>query len=203
MPKQGKTILSYIHKFPRLELEAYVQPLTRTMLRVELDVKTHQSFTWDSKYHGTAEPFWILVHDCDNENILHSEQFILKQSQAGEEHRVSFTVPLHDPMPPHYFIKVISDRWMQAETSLPISFKHLLLPDKFLAPTQLQDMYPRQVRDLKFDEVEQLYRQDGTTEFNPIVTMVFEKLYQSNESMFVGAPTDLLTCAELAIFREL
>ena len=77
------------------------------------------------------------------------------------------------------------------------------MPDKFLAPTQLQDMYPRQVRDLKFDEVEQLYRQDGTTEFNPIVTMVFEKLYQSNESMFIGAPTDLLTCAELAIFREL
>jgi len=41
MPKQGKTILGYIHKFPRLELEAYVQPLTRTMLRVELDIKAH------------------------------------------------------------------------------------------------------------------------------------------------------------------
>jgi hypothetical protein len=33
--------------------------------------------------------------------------------------------------------------------------------------------------------------------------MVFDKLYQSNDSMFIGAPTDLLTCAELAIFREL
>lgn len=67
MPKMGRTIQSYINKFPRVELEAYVQPLTRTMLRIELDLKVHQNFVWDMKYHGTAEPFWILIHDSDNE----------------------------------------------------------------------------------------------------------------------------------------
>lgn len=78
-------------------------------------------------------------------------------------------MPLFEPMPPQYFVKVISDRWLHAETSLPISFKHLLLPEKFTAPTQLQDLYPRLVKDLQFDEVEQLYTgTDGLTEFNPI-----------------------------------
>jgi pre-mRNA-splicing helicase BRR2 len=150
MPKHGRTIQQYIFKFPRLELEAYVQPLTRTMLRIELDLKVHKNFEWDQKYHGTAEPFWVLIHDSDSETILHTEQFMLRESTCHEEHRLSFTVNLHEPMPPQYFVKVISDRWMHAETSLPISFKHLILPDKFPAPTQVLEMYPRKLRDLKF-----------------------------------------------------
>ena len=46
---------------------------------------------------------------------------------------------------------------------------------------------------------------DGLKEFNPIQTQVFSKVYLSDESVFIGAPSgsDLLTCAELAIFREL
>ena len=71
-----------------------------------------------------------------------------------EEHRVSFTVPLHDPLPPQYFVKVLSDRWLQSETCLPVSFKHLLLPEKFVAPTELKDLYPKVVKDLQFKEAE-------------------------------------------------
>lgn len=62
------------------------------------------------------------------------------------------------------------------------------------------------MKDLQFEEVEQLYRDvDGVTEFNPIQTQVFSKVYHSDESVFIGAPSGsgLLTCAELAIFREL
>ena len=72
-------------------------------------------------------------------------------------------------MPPQYFVKVVSDRWLHAETSLPISFKHLLLPEKFTKPTQLHDMYPRLVKDLNFPEIETMYSEvDGLTEFNAI-----------------------------------
>lgn len=109
-------------------------------------------------------------------------------------------------MPPQYFVKVVSDRWLHAETILAIPFKHLLLPEKFTAPTQLQDLYPCLVKDLQFKEVEQLYSDvDGLAEFNPIQTQVYTKVYQSDDSIFLGAPSGsgLLTCAELAIFREL
>ena len=43
----GKTVLNQIHKFPRLELEAYVQPLTRTLVKIEVDLRTHADFVWD------------------------------------------------------------------------------------------------------------------------------------------------------------
>jgi pre-mRNA-splicing helicase BRR2 len=70
----------------------------------------------------------------------------------------------------------------------------------------LQDFYPRLVSDLHFEEVEKLYRDvDGLHEFNPIQTQAFDKLYLSDDSVFLGAPSgsNLLVCAELAMFREL
>lgn len=60
--------------------------------------------------HDYAVLFWILVEDVDGEKILHHEPFLLKQRYADKEHMVSFTVPIKDPLPPNYFIKVISDR---------------------------------------------------------------------------------------------
>lgn len=43
------------------------------------------------------------------------------------------------------------------------------------------------------------------TDFNSIQTQAFNKLYLSDESVFLGAPSGsgLNTCIELAIFREL
>ena len=76
-------------------------------------------------------------------------------------------------MPPQYFIKVVSDRWMHCETQLPISFKHLILPDKFPAPTALESMYPKALKDLDFPEVESMFRMDGIGEFNSIQSQVF------------------------------
>lgn len=64
-----------------------------------------------AQVHDYAVLFWILVEDVDGEKILHHEPFLLKQRYAEKEHVVSFTVPIKDPLPPNYFIKVVSDRW--------------------------------------------------------------------------------------------
>jgi pre-mRNA-splicing helicase BRR2 len=108
-------------------------------------------------------------------------------------------------MAPQYFIKVISDRWLQCETVLPVSFKHLILPERFAPPTELQDMHSKLVKELGFKEAEELYLGENVKEFNGIVTQAFNKLYLSDESVFVGAPagSGIATCAELAIFREI
>lgn len=63
-----------------------------------------------AQVHDYAVLFWILVEDVDGEKILHHEPFLLKQQYAQKEHSVSFTVPIKDPLPPNYFIKVIADR---------------------------------------------------------------------------------------------
>jgi hypothetical protein len=72
----GKTVHRYIHLFPKLELAAQVQPITRSVLRVDLTITP--DFMWDEKVHGFVEPFWIVVEDNDGESILHHEYFILR-----------------------------------------------------------------------------------------------------------------------------
>ena len=67
----GKLLHRLIHSFPKLELAAFVQPLSRSCLVVELTITP--DFQWDPKIHGNGEVFWIIVHDVDCEQILHHE----------------------------------------------------------------------------------------------------------------------------------
>lgn len=49
-------------------------------------------------------------------------------------------VPVFEPLPPLYFVRVVSDRWLGSETVLPVSFRHLVLPEKYPPPTELLDL---------------------------------------------------------------
>jgi replicative superfamily II helicase len=66
-------------------------------------------------------------------------------------------------------------------------------------------MHSKLVKELGFKEAEDMYLSEGTKEFNSIVTQAFNKLYMTDEAVFVGAPTgsSIVTCAELAIIREI
>ncbi|NWX93829.1 U520 helicase, partial [Nothoprocta pentlandii] len=202
MPKMGKTIHKYVHLFPKLELSVHLQPITRSTLKVELTIAP--DFQWDEKVHGSSEAFWILVEDVDSEVILHHEYFLLKAKYAQDEHLVTFFVPVFEPLPPQYFIRVVSDRWLSCETQLPVSFRHLILPEKYPPPTELLDLQPLPVSALRNSSFESLY-QDKFPFFNPIQTQVFNTVYNSDDNVFVGAPTGSgkTICAEFAILRML
>ncbi|GAA5859336.1 hypothetical protein JCM8547_001990 [Rhodosporidiobolus lusitaniae] len=199
-PKAGRLVHRLVHQFPKLELQAHVQPITRSLLRIELTITP--DFQWEEKVHGGAESFWIIVEDVDGEIILFHDQFILRQRYAEQDHYVTFTVPMLDPLPPNYFISVVSDRWMHAETRLPLSFKHLILPEKFPPHTTLLDLQPLPVAALHNKEFEALYADTFDT-FNKIQTQVFQALYTTNDNVFVGAPTGSgkTICAEFALLR--
>lgn len=202
MPKGGKIIHKYIHQLPKLDLETHIQPITRQMLKVELTVTP--DFKWDEKVHGKSEAFWILVEDVDAENILHHEYFLLKHKFAEDEHVIRFYVPVFEPLHPHYFIRIVSDKWLAAETLLPVSFRHLILPEKFPAPTELLDLQPLPITALRKPAYEALYRHlNRSQQFNPIQTQVFNATYNSDDSIFIGAPTGSgkTLCAEFAVLR--
>ena len=110
--------------------------LERSNLRMELTLTP--DFQWDEKVHGHSKAFWILVEDVDSEIILHHEFFLLKQKLCEDEHTIKFLVPV--PLPPQYFIRMVSDRWLASETQLLVSFRHLLLPEKNPPPTVLLDL---------------------------------------------------------------
>lgn len=206
MPRQGKLVHALLQRFPRLEVQAQVQPITRTMLRVELTITP--CFEWDDTIHGAAESWWIVVEDCDGEEILFHDQFVLRRQYAlndtegGNEHLVEFTVPVQDPMPPNYFITLISDRWIHAETKLAVSFRKLVLPDKFPPHTPLLDLQPLPVMALKKREFVDLY--PHWEKFNKIQTQVFNSLFTTDDNVFIGAPTGSgkTVCAEFALLRH-
>lgn len=203
MPKAGRTVVGLVNKFPRVEVQAQIQPLTRTMLRVELTITPN--FEWDDEVHGQAESFWILVEDCDGEEILFHDTFLLRKDYAESEsndHIVDFTVPITDPMPPNYFISVVSDRWMHSETRIAVSFQKLILPEKFPPHTELLDLQPLPASALKVKEYVALYPQ--WDRFNKVQTQTFNSLYSTDNNVFIGAPTGSgkTVCAEFALLRH-
>ncbi|KAF5318824.1 hypothetical protein D9619_010989 [Psilocybe cf. subviscida] len=200
IPNAGRLVHRLVHSFPKLQLQAQVQPITRSLLRIDLSIVP--DFRWDEKIHGTAETFIILVEDVDGEVILFHDNFVLRQRYAEDEHNVTITVPMFEPVPPNYYISVVSDRWLHAETRLPISFKHLILPKKFPKPTPLLDLQALPLSALHNKEFEAIYANSIQT-FNKIQTQVFQALYTSDENVFIGAPTGSgkTVCAEFALMR--
>ncbi|OBT59075.1 pre-mRNA-splicing helicase BRR2 [Pseudogymnoascus sp. 24MN13] len=203
LPRAGKTVCALMSKFPRLEIQAQVQPMTRSMLRIELSITP--KFEWDDEVHGTAESFWIIAEDCDGEEILFHDQFILRKDYAQaemNEHLVEFTVPISEPMPPNYFITLVSDRWMHSETKLAVSFQKLILPEKFPPHTPLLDLQPLPVSALKAQDYVALYPKWEW--FNKVQTQTFNSLYTTDENVFVGASTGngKTVCAEFALLHH-
>jgi len=203
MPKAGKTVCALVSKFPRVEIQGNVQPMTRSMLRIELTITPN--FQWDVELHGITESFWILVEDCDGEEILFHDVFILRKDLAEaeeNEHTVEFTVPISEPMPPNYFISVISDRWMHSETRMPVSFQKLILPERFPPHTELLDLQPLPVSALKAKDYAALY--PNWQQFNKIQTQTFNSLYNTDNNVLVAAPTGSgkTVCAEFALLRH-
>ncbi|KAF5338188.1 hypothetical protein D9757_014975 [Collybiopsis confluens] len=200
----GRLVHRLVHNFPKLQLSAQVQPITRSLLRIELSVTP--DFRWDEKIHSASESFHIVVEDVDGEVILYPDTFLLLQRYSEGEHTVTFSVPMFDsPVPPNHYISVISDRWLHAETRLPISSKYLILPEKFPSPTPLLDLQSLPLSALHTKGFERIYEDEESghkiNTFNKIQTDVFRSLYTSDENVFIGAPTGSgkTVCAEFAV----
>lgn len=202
--RMGETVHKLIHQFPRLELNAYVQPITRSSITIELTIKTN--FDWNEKVHGRIEPFWIFVTDVDNEILLYSEFFSITYDSYKQERVFDFMVPLLEPLNPQYFIKVISDKWLQCQTQIPISFKNLILPAKFLPSLECHDLKPIPRDHFADDRVKKLLNKFKVTHLNSIQTQIFDTVFDTFDNYLLCAPgnsgktiTTMLSIARLFI----
>ncbi|NXC38612.1 ASCC3 protein, partial [Penelope pileata] len=199
--KIGLKVKQCVHQIPSIAMEATIQPITRTVLRVRLNIIP--DFTWNDQVHGTVgEPWWIWVEDPTNDHIYHSEYFIIQKKQVitKEPQLLVFTIPIFEPLPSQYYIRAVSDRWLGAEAVCIINFQHLILPERHPPHTELLDLQPLPVTALGHQEYEDLYK---FTHFNPIQTQIFHILYHTDCNVLLGAPTGSgkTVAAELAIFR--
>ena len=199
--RSGPIVKRNASEFPHIEVDATVQPITRTVLRIRLCIRP--DFRWTDRIHGlSSEPFWMWVEDPENNTTYHYESISLSKKQVTrkEEQVIVFTIPIFEPMPSQYYIRIVSDRWLRCEFTHPISFQQLILPERHPPHTALLDLKPLPVTALKNPQWQSLY---SFPYFNPIQTQLFHVLYHTDHNVLLGAPTGSgkTIVAEIAMFR--
>lgn len=196
----GPKLHKLIGRFPYLLLDVECFPITTNVMRIHVSVEA--DFIWNFEYHGNAQFFWILVEDSDNSNILHYEKFILNKKSFSSPHELDFMIPLSDPPPPQILVRAINDVWIGAENSVAVSFKHLIKPHNDTVKTKLLKLHPLPITALNNKNIEGIYKSKFSY-FNPMQTMTFHTLYNTNSSVFVGSPTGSgkTVVAEFAIWH--
>jgi antiviral helicase SLH1 len=200
----GTTIHKLLDNFPTVSIEAEIAPLNRDVLRMRLYL--YPEFKWNDRHHGTSESYWVWVEDSENSQIYHHEYFILNRKKLLDSHELNFTIPLSDPLPSQIYVRVVSDRWLGAETVHPVSFQHLIRPDTESVYTDLLDLQPLPIAALKNPLLEEIYGARFQY-FNPMQTQIFHTLYHTSNNVLLGSPTGSgkTIAAELAMwwaFRE-
>lgn len=200
----GNTISKLLDNFPTLTVEAEIAPLNRDVLRIHLYL--NPDFHWNDRHNGTSESYWIWVENSETSEIYHHEYFILTRKKLYDDHELSFTIPLSDPLPTQIYVRAVSDRWLGAESVTPVSFQHLIRPDTESVYTDLLDLQPLPVSALKNPLLEEIYGQRFPF-FNPMQTQIFHTLYHTPANVLLGSPTGSgkTVAAELAMwwaFRE-
>ena len=200
----GRTISKLLDNFPTLTVDAEIAPLNRDVLRIHLYLTA--DFRWNDRHNGTSESYWIWVENSETSEIYHHEYFILTRKKLYDDHELSFTIPLCDPLPTQIYVRAVSDRWLGAETVTPVSFQHLIRPDTESVYTDLLDLQPLPIAALKNPLLEEIYGRRFQF-FNPMQTQIFHTLYHTSANVLLGSPTGSgkTVAAELAMwwaFRE-
>ncbi|CAG0888066.1 unnamed protein product [Darwinula stevensoni] len=226
--KMGQDVKRAAEEIPLLDAHTTIQPITRSVLRVRLVLSP--AFHWNQRIHGgTSEGFWVWLEDPDTDHIYHHEYFVITKKQVtlseGKECKICakcsgiallvygffqvmreesqtlvFTIPIFEPLPSQYYVRICSDRWLGSDSLVPISFQHLILPERHPPHTELLDLIPLPVSSLGDPRYELLYT---FTHFNPIQTQLFHCLYHTDHNVLLGAPTGSgkTITAEIAMFR--
>lgn len=202
--KMGGVIGKLLDNFPTVSVEAEIAPLNRDVLRVKLFITPE--FRWNDRHHGKSESYWIWVENSETSEIYHHEYFILSRRKLYDDHELSFTIPLSDPLPSQIYVRAVSDRWLGAETVFPVSFQHLIRPDTESVYTDLLNLQPLPIKALKNPLLEEIYGQRFQF-FNPMQTQLFHCMYYTPANVLLGSPTGSgkTIAAELAMwwaFRE-
>ena len=200
----GNTISKLLDNFPTISVDAEIAPLNRDVLRMRLFL--YPEFKWNDRHHGTSESYWVWVENSETSEIYHHEYFILSRKKLHDAHELNFTIPLSDPLPSQIYVRVVSDRWLGAETVQPVSFQHLIRPDTESVYTDLLDLQPLPITALKNTLLEEIYGARFQY-FNPMQTQIFHTLYHTSNNVLLGSPTGSgkTIAAELAMwwaFRE-
>ncbi|VDN41124.1 unnamed protein product, partial [Dibothriocephalus latus] len=179
----AQTVFEMAQSMPILRMSVDTQPITRNIIRCH--IKLEPDFTWVLSQHGQQLIYWIWIEDPEEATIYHSEVFTLQRKV---------------PVPPQYLVRCMPDRWLGAESVVPVILRNILLPQTDPPHTDLLNLDPLPITALKNPQYEEIFK---FTHFNPIQTQIFHSLYHQDVNILLGSPTGSgkTVAAELAILR--
>jgi antiviral helicase SLH1 len=145
--KHGTALLNVAKQLPRVEINYALRPLAQDVLRIA--VRVHRSFSWNSKAHGSAEPFWLWVEDSDGSTIKQLSHLLFRPTTEVTDVEFVVSIPTGEA-PSSMTIRYVSDRWTGADGELLVSFESLIMPSfaqsrtlrldlPFLSPSALRN----------------------------------------------------------------
>ena len=195
----GAKVQAMVRTLPKPRVKCRVMPVTRTVLRFHLQISP--DFKWKARWHGGAVSMWVWVEDIDSGKIYHHEHIIFSRRNHPEDIVLDLSVPVFEPIPSQYIVRVLSDNWVGVEVVHPVSLRNISLPKQETTFTDLLDLTPLPTSALQDDSYEQLYSHVDT--FNPVQTQLFHVLYHTDTPVLLGAPTGSgkTFVAEIALLR--
>eukprot|EP01059_Diplonema_ambulator_P031908 TRINITY_DN6011_c1_g5_i1.p1 TRINITY_DN6011_c1_g5~~TRINITY_DN6011_c1_g5_i1.p1 ORF type:complete len:2067 (+),score=794.61 TRINITY_DN6011_c1_g5_i1:370-6201(+) len=207
--KYSQMVKDLVYAFPRMEIKHEVAPITATIIRVKIDLIPY--FRWNQKHHGMTQPWHLFVEDSNGEKVHHKEFLLLTAKQVNDPRyevsdkdlkkvEVNFTLPIRDGHT-HYIIRVVSDRWLQAEDYSDMFLNGVIMPEDLRPFTELLALRPLELKTIlpvaKYREIMRF------SHLNSVQTQCFHTLYHSDRNVLFGAPTGSgkTVAAEMAMFR--
>ncbi|KAG6840439.1 hypothetical protein C0991_006704 [Blastosporella zonata] len=133
----GQALLNAAKQFPAVSITYDLRPLGSDVLKICTRVK--RAFTWSTKVHGSAEPFWLWVEDSDGLFVLQLSHLIFRETT--DVLNVDFVISILNGIPPPSItIRYVSDRWMGAEDEIFIPLESLVMPAASTSNTPLLDL---------------------------------------------------------------
>ncbi|KAJ7437833.1 Sec63 Brl domain-containing protein [Mycena galericulata] len=123
--RHGLAILNAAKQFPSVRITYNLRPLGFDVLKIAARVTP--TFTWNSKVHGSEEPFWLWVEDHNALNILQLSHLVFRPTTEALDVDFVISIPDFQP-PPSVTIRFVSDRWMGAEDKVSIPLDTLVMP---------------------------------------------------------------------------
>ncbi|KAG6868445.1 hypothetical protein C0993_002583 [Termitomyces sp. T159_Od127] len=132
--RHGQALLNAAKQFPAVSITYDLRPLGPDVLKICTRVK--RAFSWNSKVHGTNEPFWLWIEDFQGLLILQLTHLIFRP--ATDVLNIDFVISIPNGIPPpSVTIRYVSDRWMGAEDEVYIPLESLVMPTASLSNTSL------------------------------------------------------------------
>ncbi|TFK29365.1 activating signal cointegrator 1 complex subunit 3 [Coprinopsis marcescibilis] len=181
---QGLAISNAAKQFPSARFTYRLQPLANDILKVSLVVS--RNFSWNSRIHGTTEPFWVWIEDEGGVNIFQLAHLAFHQQTQSLD--VDFILPISgSDAPPSLVIRWVSDHWIGAEYHMEIPLDGVVMPPPPSCHSPLLDL-PFLSVDKVLDPAIAQYYSGNLSHLNITQTQVFWTIMHSREHALFCSP---------------